>query len=160
MPTARDTQPIVCGFLPPGAELPGSARSVVQIRRAFVFLDGVAAVDNDELAGDIGGRFRCEKRDGGGDFVRTARATHRSVSACDDFVICGRSGFNPAGSDRIDRDLPARDFESEATSKSDYGGFSSAVRSFARITHDRTGGRGNVDNARSSLSACWAGPPE
>jgi hypothetical protein len=34
---------------------PSSARSVVMLGWAFVFLDGVAAIDNDELAGDIRG---------------------------------------------------------------------------------------------------------
>src|ERR1700722_19718561 len=108
-------QRLGCDFFSPSSELPGSVRSVVKIGGAFVFLDGVAAVDDDELAGDVGGCFRSEKRDSGSDFVRTARATHWSISACDDFAICRRSRFNPAGSDRIDRDSPARHLESKAT---------------------------------------------
>ena len=121
--------------------------SVVKIRRAFVFLNGVTAVDYDELAGDVGGWFRGEKCDSRGDFVGSARATHGSISAGDDFVIWGRGGCNPAGSDRVDCNLLARDLESEATCKSDHGGFGSAIRGFTRIAHDRTGGGGDIDNA-------------
>ena len=64
---------------------PGS-RSVVQIGRAFVLLDGVAAVNDDQLAGDIGGRFGGEKRDSCGNFVGTTGAADGSISTSDDFV--------------------------------------------------------------------------
>src|SRR4029077_11774771 len=43
-------------------------RSIVQIGRALVLLQRVAAVDDEQLAGDVGGGFRGEKRDRCGDF--------------------------------------------------------------------------------------------
>jgi hypothetical protein len=54
--------------------------------RAFVLLDTVATVNDDQLAGDIGSGFRSEKRDSRSDFVRPSSAAHRSISTSDDFV--------------------------------------------------------------------------
>src|SRR6267154_6147564 len=82
------------------AEMSGSSGitecSVIEVWRPFIFLNGVAAVNNDELAGDVGGGLRGEKRDRGGDFVRAARATHRGISSGDDLVFRRRSRLNPA----------------------------------------------------------------
>src|ERR1700686_195632 len=82
----------------------GGSRSVVQIGRAFVLLESIAAVNDDQLAGDVGGGFGGEKSDGSGDFVRTAGAPDGSISAGDDFVAGGGCGFDPTGGDGVHSD--------------------------------------------------------
>src|SRR5216683_3397462 len=61
--------------------------SVVQSGRAFVLLDGIATVNDDQLAGDIRGGFGGEKCDRGRDFVRAAGAADGSIFTSDDFVL-------------------------------------------------------------------------
>src|ERR1700732_4129986 len=45
------------------------SRSVVRLGRAFVLLQRVAAVNDEQLSGDVGGGFGGEKRDRSSDFV-------------------------------------------------------------------------------------------
>src|SRR5713101_2297796 len=123
---------------------PAGSRSVVQIGRAFVLLEGIAAVNDDQLAGDVGGGFGGEKRDGCGDFVRTAGAADRSISTRDNFVRGGGRGFDPAGGDGVHSDSLAGQFEGKTASKPDHAGFGRAVGGFARVADDWAGGRRNV----------------
>jgi hypothetical protein len=60
--------------------------SVVKIGWAFVFLDGIATVDDDHLASDVGSGFAREERDSSGDFVRMAGSPDRRVLTSDDFL--------------------------------------------------------------------------
>src|ERR1700737_3507398 len=60
--------------------------SVVKIGRAFVLLDGIAAVDDNHLAGDVGCGFGSEERDRSGDFVRTAGSADRGILTGNDFL--------------------------------------------------------------------------
>lgn len=85
--------------------------------RAFVLLEGIAAVNNDQLARNVGGRFAGEKRDSRGDFVRAAGAANGSVSSGDDFMLGGGRGFDPAGGDGIQRDSHAGKLQGETASK-------------------------------------------
>src|SRR5713101_6921873 len=123
---------------------PAGSRSVILIGRAFVLLEGIAAVNDDQLAGDVRGGFGGEKRNRSGDFLRTAGAADGSISSRDDFVGTGGGGFDPSGSDRVHRDSLPRDLEGETASKPDHAGFSRTVGGFARIAHDRASGRRNV----------------
>src|SRR5580700_6036666 len=123
---------------------PAGSRSVVLIGWPFVLLQGIAAVNDDQLAGDVGGGFGGEKRDSSGDLVGAAGAAHGSISTRGDFVHAGGRSFDPARSDSVHCDsLPCK-FEGKTASKPDHAGFGCTVGGFARIAHNRTGGRRNV----------------
>ena len=57
--------------------------SVIKRGRSFVLLKGIAAVDDNQLARDVGGGFGSKKGDRRSDLVRAARAADRSISARD-----------------------------------------------------------------------------
>jgi hypothetical protein len=65
---------------------PAPEWSVVKIGRAFVLLDGIAAVDDDHLAGDVGRGFASKERDSSGNFVRTPGTADRRILTSDDFL--------------------------------------------------------------------------
>src|ERR1700738_5318179 len=56
-----------------------ASRSVVGLGRAFVFLESVAAVNDEQLSGDVGSGFGGEKHDSSCDFVGAAGATDGSI---------------------------------------------------------------------------------
>src|SRR5258707_4873917 len=73
------------------------SRSVVMLGRAFVLLEGIAAVNDQQLSGDVGGRFGGKKHDGSGDFVGAAGTTYGSIFTGDKFRSGRGCGFDPAG---------------------------------------------------------------
>src|ERR1700688_4365479 len=103
------------------------SRSVVLTGRPFVLLQGIAAVNDEQLAGDVRGGFGGKKRDRRGDFVRTAGAAHGSISTRDDLMCTGGRSFDPAGSDGVHRDSLARNLDGKTASKPDHAGFGRTV---------------------------------
>src|SRR6202166_3782474 len=118
---------------------PTAELSVVRIGRSFVFLDGIAAVDDNHLAGHVGCLFTREEGDSSSDFLRTPGAAHRRVSASDNFLLGLRRRFNPAGGYSIYRDSAAGNLERKAARQPDHSSFGRTVGRCARIADEWPG---------------------
>src|SRR5438105_11830010 len=144
-PTSITEVAAACG--PSARPLQGqsaASRSVIQIGRAFVLLEGVAPVNDDHLAGYIGRGFGREKRDSSSHFLRATGTADGSISTSDDFRAGGGRGFDPARSDRIHSNALPGKLERETASQPYYAGLSRTVCAFPRVADDWAGDRRNV----------------
>src|SRR6266851_5274353 len=70
----------------------------------FLFLQDVAAIDHQDLSGDVGSFRRGEEANRGGDFVRRAGAAERRMQGGDFLGLRRGCRCDPAGSDAVDGD--------------------------------------------------------
>ena len=120
---------------------------VVQLAGALVLLDRVAAVDHQQLAGDVAGVVAGQEEDGPGHLFRLRRAAHRRVEAADVLAVGLRAGGDPAGADGVDRHAVLGHVEGQAARHAEHAGLGGAVGRLLRVGDHGAGDRADVDDA-------------
>src|SRR5882724_4861866 len=113
----------------------------------FVFLEDVAAVDDQNLSGDVGGLEGGEEANRGGDLVGRASAAEGGMKGGDFFGGGGGGGGDPAGRGAVDGDAVAGGFDGDGAHHAVHGGFRGAVRGGAGVADERPSHGGDIHDA-------------
>src|SRR5882762_14193 len=109
-----------------------------------------AAVDVEDVAGDVGGFVAGEENDGGGDILAGAHAAERNAHFQFFFYFVGKDGrhgrLNETGSHGVDGDAARCDFDGDGLGEADEAGFRGDVIGLPRVTAFGDDGR-DVDDA-------------
>src|SRR5579863_2338724 len=113
-----------------------------------------AAVDVEDVAGDVGGGVGGEEDDGAGDFEVGAGAAEGDLGEHGLALLfveaVSHGGFNKAGSDGVDGDAAGGDFAGERSSEADESGLAGGVVGLAGLAGAADDG-GDVDDAAPAV---------
>src|SRR4029079_17338739 len=98
--------------------------------------DAVAAVDDEHLAGDVGGPGAGEERDGGSDLVGGAGAPERGRSPFAGLVVGLGAGGDPARCDGVDRDAVRTLVDRQGPRQPEQAGLRGGVGDLTAHRHD------------------------
>ena len=138
-------------------------------RRSGIAIDTEPAVDGDDLASEVAGLSRCQKRDDLGYLPRFGQSALRDASRQRGFVelpalhptghhLCAR----PAGRDRVHADAASGPFQGEGTGEAGQSRLRGGVRDAARDA-DEPADRADVDDraaAREHVARGGSRAPE
>src|SRR5882762_2020611 len=109
-----------------------------------------AAVDVEDVAGDVGGFVAGEENDGGGDILAGAHAAERNAHFQFFFYFVGKDGchgrLDETRSHGVDRDVARSDFDGDGFGEADEAGFGRDVIGLAGVAAFGDDGR-DVDDA-------------